>query len=249
MALGGSTNALVHVIAMAGRAGVPIVLEDFDEISKRTPLVCNLRPAGKYLMEDFYYAGGLPALLGELRELLNLDEKTITGKTLGENIAGAKVYNTDVIRSKATALAPEGGAGGGAREPGAQRRGHQDRLGRPEAAEAHRAGGGVRRLQRSRAAAGRREPGRHGGFGAGAAQRRAAGRAGLPRVGHVAHPQEAAEAGRAGHGAPERRAHERHQLRHLRAARLARELRRRPAGAGARRRPDRAGRARPAAWT
>ena len=109
MALGGSTNALVHVIAMAGRAGVPIALEDFDKISKRTPLVCNLRPAGKYLMEDFYYAGGLPALLGELRELLKLDEKTVTGKTLGENIAGAKVYNADVIRSKATALAPEGG--------------------------------------------------------------------------------------------------------------------------------------------
>jgi dihydroxy-acid dehydratase len=109
MALGGSTNALVHVVAMAGRAGVPLVLEDFDAISRRTPLICNLRPSGKYLMEDFYYAGGLPALLGELGDLIHTGERTINGKTLGENIAGAKVYNSDVIRSRATALSPEGG--------------------------------------------------------------------------------------------------------------------------------------------
>ena len=64
MALGGSTNALVHVVAMAGRAGVPLPLEDFDAFSKRTPLICNLRPSGKYLMEDFYYAGGLPRAAG-----------------------------------------------------------------------------------------------------------------------------------------------------------------------------------------
>jgi dihydroxy-acid dehydratase len=109
MALGGSTNALVHVIAMAGRAGVPLALEDFDVISRRTPLICNLRPSGKYLMEDFYYAGGLPALLVELGDLIHGGERTINGKTLGENIAGAKVYNTDVIRSRATALSSEGG--------------------------------------------------------------------------------------------------------------------------------------------
>src|SRR4051794_9239716 len=75
MALGGSTNALVHVIAMAGRAGVPLKLDDFDVFSRRTPLICNLRPSGKYLMEDFYYAGGLPALLGELGDLLHLGER------------------------------------------------------------------------------------------------------------------------------------------------------------------------------
>jgi dihydroxy-acid dehydratase len=109
MALGGSTNALVHVIAMAGRAGVPLVLEDFDVFSRRTPLICNLRPSGKWLMEDFYYAGGLPALLRELGDLIHLDEKTVNGKTLGENIAGAKVYNPDVIRSRANALSQEGG--------------------------------------------------------------------------------------------------------------------------------------------
>ena len=109
MALGGSTNALVHVIAMAGRAGVPLSLEDFDVFSRKTPLICNLRPAGKYLMEDFYYAGGLPALLGELKGHLHLGERTINGRSLGDNIAGAKVFNTDVIRSVDTALSAEGG--------------------------------------------------------------------------------------------------------------------------------------------
>jgi dihydroxy-acid dehydratase len=109
MAVGGSTNCFVHLIAMAGRAGVPLTLEDFDVFSRRVPLICNLRPSGKYLMEDFYYAGGLPALLGELGDLLHLDEQTITGKTLRENIAGAQVYNADVIRSRDKALTKEGG--------------------------------------------------------------------------------------------------------------------------------------------
>jgi dihydroxy-acid dehydratase len=109
VALGGSTNAVVHVIAMAGRAGIPVSLEDFDVASRRTPLICNLRPSGKYLMEDFYYAGGLPALLHELGDLVHLDERTINGRTLRENIAEARVHNADVIRSRATALSPEGG--------------------------------------------------------------------------------------------------------------------------------------------
>ncbi len=109
MAVGGSTNALVHLIAMAGRAGVPLSLDDYDAFSKKTPLICNLRPSGKYLMEDFFYAGGLPALLGELKDLLHLSERTVTGQTLGENIAGARVYNKDVIRSRAEALSQEGG--------------------------------------------------------------------------------------------------------------------------------------------
>jgi dihydroxy-acid dehydratase len=109
MAVGGSTNALVHVIAMAGRAGITLTLDDFDAISRRTPLICNLRPSGTYLMEDFYYAGGLPALLAQLRPLLHLDERTVDGRTLGETIADATVHNPDVIRSPATALSPEGG--------------------------------------------------------------------------------------------------------------------------------------------
>ena len=109
MALGGSTNALVHVIAMAGRAGVPLSLDDFDAFSRKTPLICNLRPSGKYLMEDFYYAGGLPALLGELKGHLHLDQRTINGRSLGENIGDARNFNKDVIRPVETALSPEGG--------------------------------------------------------------------------------------------------------------------------------------------
>ena len=109
MALGGSTNGLIHVIAMAGRAGIPIALERFEEIGQRTPYLVNMRPSGKYLMEDFYYAGGLAAMLEGMRELLDVDELTCTGKTLGENIAGAKIHNDDVIRTPANPMQPEGG--------------------------------------------------------------------------------------------------------------------------------------------
>jgi dihydroxy-acid dehydratase len=109
MALGGSTNAVVHLIAMAGRAGISLTLDDIDAASRRTPFICNLRPSGKYLMEDFFYAGGLRALLTQISDQLHTAEHTVTGHTLGENIAGAAVYNADVIRSPATALAPEGG--------------------------------------------------------------------------------------------------------------------------------------------
>ena len=109
-ALSGSTNALIHLIAMAGRAGVKLELERFDEIARNTPVLANIRPAGqKYLMEDFYYAGGLRALLNEIRPLLNTDCLTVNGKTLGENIEGAKIYNTDVIRTRANAMAADGG--------------------------------------------------------------------------------------------------------------------------------------------
>jgi dihydroxy-acid dehydratase len=108
MALGGSTNAVVHILALAGRAGVPITLDNVDRLSRTTPFICNLRPSGKYLMEDLYYAGGMRALLGELRGLLHTGELTITGKTLGENLEGAEVYDRDVIRSVGAPLAPEG---------------------------------------------------------------------------------------------------------------------------------------------
>ena len=109
MALGGSTNGLIHVIAMAGRAGINIALERFEEIGQRTPYLVNMRPSGKYLMEDFYYAGGLAGMLEGMRKLLDLGELTCTGKTLGENIAGAKIHNTDVIRTPDNPIQPEGG--------------------------------------------------------------------------------------------------------------------------------------------
>jgi dihydroxy-acid dehydratase len=109
-ALSGSTNALIHLIAMAGRANVKLALDRFDELSRKTPVLANIRPAGdKYLMEDFYYAGGLRALLAELRGLLNTDCLTVNGKTLGENLEGAKVYNSDVIRPLDNPLAKSGG--------------------------------------------------------------------------------------------------------------------------------------------
>jgi len=110
MAMGGSTNALIHLVAMAGRAGIKLPLERYNEFSAKTPLLANVRPSGdKYLMEDFYYAGGLRALLAELKDLLNLDCRTVNGKTLGENLAGARIYNEDVIRPRSRPLKAAGG--------------------------------------------------------------------------------------------------------------------------------------------
>ena len=109
MALGGSTNAAIHLIAMAGRSGVCIDLDRFDGISRRVPVLADLRPGGSYLMEDFYYAGGLRGLLRRLRDLLHLDRPTVGGDTLGENIAGAEVYDDRVIRDLDHPLSPEGG--------------------------------------------------------------------------------------------------------------------------------------------
>jgi len=99
MATGCSTNAVVHLIAMAKRAGVGLKLEDLDELGRNTPLIANVRPSGKdYLMEDFFYAGGLRALMKQMEDRLDTSCVTVTGKTLGENLEGAEVYNDDVIR-------------------------------------------------------------------------------------------------------------------------------------------------------
>ena len=99
LALGGSTNAIIHLIAMARRLGVELSLADFEELARTTPLLANIRPSGQYLMEDFFYAGGLPALLNNLGDLLDTSACTINGFTLGENIARAKTFNEDVIRT------------------------------------------------------------------------------------------------------------------------------------------------------
>ncbi|WP_227460673.1 L-arabinonate dehydratase [Cupriavidus pauculus] len=109
MAMGCSTNAIIHVIAMARRAGHDIGLDDFDRMSRHVPVIANIRPSGDtYLMEDFFYAGGLPALMSRIRDKLQLDAPTVTGHTLGENIVGAQVYNDDVIRTTDNALYQEG---------------------------------------------------------------------------------------------------------------------------------------------
>lgn len=109
MAISGSTNAIVHLIAMAGRAGVRITLEDFDAVARRTPVLANLRPAGKFLMEDFHDAGGMPALLERLRDLLHVDCLTVSGRTLGEEIAGAEVFDEAVIVPRERPVSAEGG--------------------------------------------------------------------------------------------------------------------------------------------
>jgi dihydroxy-acid dehydratase len=109
MAVGGSTNAIIHLVAMAGRAGVKLPLEDFDTISRKTPRLADLRPAGRFLMEDFYFAGGLPATLAQLLDLLDGDCATVNGKTLRENVADAKIWNTEVIRTRDQPISPEGG--------------------------------------------------------------------------------------------------------------------------------------------
>jgi len=109
MAVGGSTNAIVHLVAMAGRAGVKLPLERFDELSRCTPRLADLRPAGRFLMEDFYFAGGLRALLAQLPDLLKGDQMTVNGSTLGENLAGSEIYNTEVIRKRDNPCSEQGG--------------------------------------------------------------------------------------------------------------------------------------------
>ncbi len=109
MAMGCSTNAVIHVIAMARRAGHNITLDDFDAASRIVPVIANVRPSGDaYLMEDFYYAGGLKALMQEIAPLLDLTQITVAGRSWAEELKGVKNHNPDVIRSMETAIYPEG---------------------------------------------------------------------------------------------------------------------------------------------
>lgn len=108
MAMGGSTNAIIHLIAMAKRAGVHLDLNRFDEISRKTPVIANVKPSGAYLMEDFFYAGGLKACMTELTGLLDGDAITVTGKSINENIARAKVHKPEVIQTLANPVYAEG---------------------------------------------------------------------------------------------------------------------------------------------
>ena len=239
MAMGGSTNAIIHVVAMAKRAGVQISLADFDRISRKVPVIANVRPSGAFLMEDFFYAGGLRALMNELRELLDLRAMTVTGKTVADNIAGAKVHLPDVIHSTSNPISTEPATGvlyGNLAPRGA--------IIKPSAVE--------KRLLKHRGPALAFEDYNH----------MAAmidrddldvtadhvlvlknsgpkGGPGMPEWGMMPIPTQAGETGRARHAARLRRAHERHELRRLRAARLAGELCRRPARLREDRRSDR----------
>ena len=109
LALGGSTNSIVHLIAMAKRAGFNLTIDRFDELARRTPVIANLRPSGKFLMEDFFYAGGLRGLLTQLGSLLDLSQRTCESRTLGDSLVGAKVYNDDVIRPLSNPLVSKDG--------------------------------------------------------------------------------------------------------------------------------------------
>ncbi|WP_018700722.1 L-arabinonate dehydratase [Amorphus coralli] len=109
MAMGGSTNATIHLIAMAGRAGIPLTLADIDRVAREVPVTANIQPSGAHLMEDFYYAGGLRALLAELRPLLDLEAQTVAGTTLGAALEGAEVYDEDVIRPLDRPVSASGG--------------------------------------------------------------------------------------------------------------------------------------------
>ncbi len=109
MAAGGSTNAVVHLLAIAGRTPHRLLLEDFDRISRRTPFLVDVRPSGKYMMEDFYYAGGVPAVMRELLPLLHHECLTVNGRTVGENVREAPCHNREVIRTREKAIFGEGG--------------------------------------------------------------------------------------------------------------------------------------------
>jgi dihydroxy-acid dehydratase len=109
LALGGSTNAIVHLIALARRANVALDLDRFDALARKTPVLANVRPSGKYLMEDFYYAGGLRAMIAALGDLIDGSVATVNGRSLGENVAGAKTWNDDVIRPRAKPLVERDG--------------------------------------------------------------------------------------------------------------------------------------------
>jgi dihydroxy-acid dehydratase len=104
LALSGSTNSLVHLVAIARRAGISLTMDRFDELARCTPVLANIRPAGQFLMEDFYYAGGLRALLAELGDLIDGSQMTVSGCTLGENIRGARIFNEEVIRRRSNPL-------------------------------------------------------------------------------------------------------------------------------------------------
>ncbi len=239
MAMGGSTNAIIHVVAMAKRAGVQISLADFDRISRTVPVIANVRPSGAFLMEDFFYAGGLRALMNELRDLLDLRAMTVTGKTVADNIAGAKVHLPDVIHSTSNPISTEPATGvlfgnlaprGAIIKPSAVEKRLLKHRGPALAFEDYNDMASDDRARRSR---------RHARPCAGAEERRPEGRPRHARMGHDADPDQAGEAGRARHAARLRRAHERHELRRLRAACLAGELCRRAARLREDRRSDR----------
>ena len=228
-AIGGSTNAVVHLLAIAGRLGIELTQDDFDRTGSDVPLLVDLQPAGRFLMEDFLRAGGLHAVLREVQDLLDPAALTVTGEPLVDYLGDAEIWDREVIRPRAEPLQPHAGIAvlyGNLAPDGA--------VIKPAAASPHllrtpRPGGGLR-LGRGHARADRRpRPRRRRGLGAGPARLRAEGLPGHARGGEPAAADQAAAAGRARHGADLRRPDERDGVRHRRAARGARGGRRRAA--------------------
>ena len=236
-AIGGSTNAVVHLLALARRTGYELPLERFDEISQRTPVLADVRPAGAHLVEQLDAAGGVPAVLHALGELIDPSAPTIAGRPIGEAARPATGPGRADARRSGQAGRRPGRPAGVARAP---RRGAQGRLRRPVPAPPPRPCRRLRGRRRRRRAHRRRDARDRSVVGARTPRRRPEGRARDARVGHGADPRAAARGGRAGHGAGVRRAHVGHRVRHLRAARRARVVRGRSACGGPRRRPDRA---------
>ena len=143
-AIGGSTNAVVHLLAIAGRAGVDLTLDDFDKIGSAVPLLVDLAPAGRHLMDDFFRAGGLLAVLREVADLLDPAAITVTGQPLTGQLEAAQIWDEAVIRPRADPLLDQAGYRRAARHAGPGRRGHQARGRVPGTAPAPRPGGGVR---------------------------------------------------------------------------------------------------------
>ncbi len=203
LAIGGSTNAIVHLIAIAGRLGMELTLDRFDELSRTTPVLADIRPSGRFLMEDFYNAGGLRAMLARMTDLLNTDCMTVAGMTLGEQIEGAEVINDEVIRTRDNPVAAAGGT--------CLLRGNLA----PNGCVIKSIAADPKLLQHRGPAIvfdnypamkeqiNDPELGRHRRQRADSSQRRPAGRAGVPGMGHAADPQEVAAGGSPRHGSAE----------------------------------------------
>ena len=246
MAMGCSTNAVIHIVAMARRAGHKIGLEDFDSASRVTPVIANIRPSGdKYLMEDFYYAGGLLGLMSRLKPFLDLSQINVSGESWAHSLEAAQVWDDDVIRPLDRPIYAEGALAVLKGNLAHQRLRHEAFRRRASPAQTFRPRARVRQLRRAEGVDRSRRPRRDPGSCPGAAQRWAVGRAGDARMGRAADPEEVVEAGGARHGAHFRRPHERHRLWRLHPARFAGVLYRGDARRGPDRRRHHARRPRP----